>query len=105
MANEESAAWVITVSEEGGGLRWDLRASARVLGGVENKTGNWTGERLEDGSGGSGGKGGGRRASPEVEDGGFAAEAWPARPHRFCIGSCVRERLTFFIYKYLILLS
>lgn len=48
------------------------------------------------GSGGSGGSGRmGFRPSPVVRDGGITAKAWLIGNHLDCIGTCVRELLTF----------
>lgn len=84
----------MTVSEVGR-ERWERQSSERDFGGVEEREGKRWGEREEAGSGVSGGKGGGRRASPEEEDGGFTAEARSGKAQRFCIGKRVRESLTF----------
>ncbi|KAH0916982.1 hypothetical protein HID58_024642 [Brassica napus] len=80
--------------------RWDLRISEWEGGGVEVRGGKRCREREEVWSGGSGGKGGERRASPEVEDDGCTAEARPGSTQRNCIGKRVRERLTLYSFVF-----
>lgn len=81
------------VTEEFGlGFDFELDLERVCLGKLGERKGNWLRERVEEGSGGSGG------ISPEVGDDSFRPEVPPGTAQRKCISNRVRESLTSFFF-------